>query len=279
LARIITRRRFFAGLGAFVVGGGGYAYAIEPHRVTTVERDLDIAFLPSDLDGKKFVQISDLHLGPTGADYLIDCFRDVEALSPEFIVVTGDWMTSRNIEVVDAVGGLMRYLKQPPLGVFGTFGNHDYGPTWRDKRIADALEVALTDAGVRVLRNQLVDVAGLQLIGLDELWAFQFDPEKGLATRDPKRAALVLSHNPDTLDQKGWGDYQGWVLSGHTHGGQCKAPFFRPPFVPVKNPRYIAGVVELEDGRRVYINRGLGYNRRVRFNARPEITCFTMRRA
>lgn len=278
MTRIITRRRFFAGVGAFVVGGGGYAYGIEPHRVTTVERDLDITSLPNDLDGKKVVQISDMHLGPTPADYLLDCFRKVEALQPEFIVVTGDWMTSRNTEVVDAVGELMGQLKQPPLGVFGTFGNHDYGPTWKDKRIADALEIALVDAGVRVLRNQLVDVGGVQLIGLDELWAYQFEPEKALAAYDPRRASIALSHNPDTLDRKGWGSYQGWVLSGHTHGGQCKVPFFRPPYLPVDNPRYTAGEFDLGDGRRVYINRGLGYNRRVRFNARPEITCFTLRR-
>ena len=37
-----------------------------------------------------------------------------------------------------------------------------------------------------------------------------------------------------------WGDYQGWVLAGHTHGGQCKAPFLPPPLLPVKNARYAA---------------------------------------
>jgi predicted MPP superfamily phosphohydrolase len=29
----------------------------------------------------------------------------------------------------------------------------------------------------------------------------------------------------------------------------------------------------------MYINRGLGYSHRVRFNARPEITVFTLERA
>jgi len=278
LAKIISRRRFLAGLGTFIVGSGGYAYGIEPHRVTVVKRDLEIPSLPLDLDGKLLVQISDLHLGPTGRDYLLDCFRQVEELRPELIVVTGDWMTSRDTEVVDRVGELMRQLVRPPLGIFGTLGNHDYGPTWRNKRIADELAVALSDAGVNVLRNQTADVAGLQLIGMDELWAYQFLPEQALATYDPQRASLVLSHNPDTLDRGGWGSYQGWVLSGHTHGGQCKVPFFRPPYLPVDNPRYTSGEFDLGDGRRVYINRGLGYNRRVRFNARPEITGFTLRR-
>jgi predicted MPP superfamily phosphohydrolase len=87
----------------------------------------------------------------------------------------------------------------------------------------------------------------------------------------------VLCHTPDALDALSWGDFQGWVLAGHTHGGQCKPPFLAPPLVPVRNPRYAAGEVALPDGRRLYINRGLGHLLQVRFNARPEITTFTLR--
>jgi len=38
-------------------------------------------------------------------------------------------------------------------------------------------------------------------------------------------------------------------------------------------------LIDLADGRTMYINRGLGYLMRVRFNARPEITVFTLSRA
>ncbi|MEO1082736.1 MAG: hypothetical protein AAFY88_00695, partial [Acidobacteriota bacterium] len=74
-----------------------------------------------------------------------------------------------------------------------------------------------------------------------------------------------------------WHDFSGWILSGHTHGGQCKPPFLPPPILPVENRRYTAGAFELEGGRRLYINRGLGYLKRVRFNVRPELTLFTLR--
>jgi uncharacterized protein len=274
----ITRRRFLTGLGAAAVGCGTYAFGVEPHRVTVVRRDLPIANLPPDLDGKRLVQISDLHLGPVGAEYLTYCFRRVEKLRPDLVVITGDYMTSRANEEVENVGRLLEQLKPAPLGVYGTLGNHDYGPRWANTTIADALVRTLTEAGVRVLRNEQVDVAGLQLVGMDELWAGQFRPREALAAFDHGRAGLVLSHNPDTLDRSGWGEYQGWVLSGHTHGGQCKPPFLDPPVLPVQNPRYTCGEIDLGDGRRVYINRGLGYNRRVRFNVRPEITAFTLRR-
>jgi predicted MPP superfamily phosphohydrolase len=41
----------------------------------------------------------------------------------------------------------------------------------------------------------------------------------------------------------------------------------------------VAGEYELPSGGRLYINRGLGYLQRVRFNARPEITVFTLQAA
>ena len=274
----ITRRRFFTALGTAAAGTAAYAYGIEPHLVTVVRRDLPIAGLPTDLDGKRLVQISDLHVGPTGDSYLIDCLARVGKLRPELIVITGDYMTARGTEQLESVARVLGHLPKPPLGVHGSLGNHDYGSTWRDTRVADALAGVLKDAGVRVLRNEQADVAGLQLVGLDDLWARQFRPDAALTGFDLQRPGLVMSHNPDTVDRAGWGAYQGWVLSGHTHGGQCSVPFFGPPCIPIQNPRYASGEVDLGDGRRLYVNRGLGFNRRVRFNSRPEITAFTLRR-
>lgn len=274
----ITRRRFFTALGTAVAAAGGYAYGIEPHLVKIVCHDLPVAGLPTDLDGKRLVQISDLHVGPTGDSYLIDCLTRVGKLRPELIVITGDFMTACGTERLESVAAVLGHLPKPPLGVYGSLGNHDYGQTWRDTRIADALVPVLTDVGVRMLRNERVDVAGLQLVGLDELWARQFRPEEALAGFDYQRPGLVLSHNPDTVDRSGWGAYQGWILSGHTHGGQCRFPLLGAPFLPVENLRYVSGEFDLGDGRRLYVNRGLGFNRRVRFNARPEITAFTLRR-
>ena len=69
-----------------------------------------------------------------------------------------------------------------------------------------------------------------------------------------------------------WSGYQGWILSGHTHGGQCRPPFLPPPLLAVSNRRYTAGEFDLSGGRRLYINRGVGHLLRVRFNVRPEVT-------
>jgi predicted MPP superfamily phosphohydrolase len=135
------------------------------------------------------------------------------------------------------------------------------------------------DAGVRILRNQVAEVAGLHFVGLDDLWAGRFDPGAGFRDLPRGCAALVLSHNPDTADLRGWGAYSGWILAGHTHGGQCKPPFLPPPLLPVKNRRYTAGEFSLSGGRRLYISRGIGHLLAVRFNVRPEIAVFHLERA
>ena len=87
---------------------------------------------------------------------------------------------------------------------------------------------------------------------------------------------ITHCHNPDVCDLDIWNGFDSWILSGHTHGGQCKAPFLPPPLLPVKNKKYASGEIDLEDGRTLYINRAIGHLWQVRFNVRPEITIFEL---
>lgn len=87
---------------------------------------------------------------------------------------------------------------------------------------------------------------------------------------------MALCHNPDGVDDPGWAGFRGWILAGHTHGGQCKPPWFDSPILPVQDRRSTSAPFELGNGRRLYLNRGIGYLRRVRFNCRPEITLFEL---
>jgi len=239
---------------------------------------LPIAHLPDVLKGSRLIQISDLHIGPRVDDaYLLRAFEVVKASSPEIVVYTGDF-TSYEADIFAHAQRVFSHLPQGRLATVGILGNHDYGPGWSRPAVADRVAQLAAAAGVRVLRNELTEISGLQIVGLDDLWAKRFDPETPMAALDPDRAALVLSHNPDTVDLAGWGAYHGWVLAGHTHGGQCRPPFLPPPLLPVKNRRYTAGEFYLSGGRRMYISRGVGHLLQVRFNARPEITLFDLDR-
>ena len=278
----VTRRgflRFAAGTGGLAAATGLYTWRIEPHWVQFFERQLPVANLPAALNGARLVQLSDLHIGPRVDDsYIVRVFNRVSALAPEIVVFTGDF-TSYAPDVIDHTRRVFAALPRGTRGSFGVLGNHDYGPRWGRSEVADDLAELARVAGTRILRNEVAEVDGLQIVGLDEYWAGRFDPVEAFAGVDHSRATIALSHNPDTADETGWGDYSGWILCGHTHGGQCKAPFLPPPLLPVKNRRYTAGEFELAGGRRMYINRGVGHLMRVRINARPEVTVFTLQRA
>lgn len=89
----------------------------------------------------------------------------------------------------------------------------------------------------------------------------------------------MLCHNPDACDLPVWNGFSGWILAGHTHGGQVRPPFLPAPILPVKNRKYDQGKIELDQGRTLYINRALGHLIPIRFNVRPEITLFTLTQA
>lgn len=273
----MTRRRFLHIAGASfgtALGLGLYTWWVEPHWLEIVHRPLRIRDLPTGLVGRTLVQISDVHLGAQVNDeYIIATFRRVAALQPDLVVLTGDFITYHP-RVFEQLPLVYQHFPKGRLATLAILSNHDYGPGWSHPEIAQRVAEAITPLGITVLRNQVSEVEGLQIAGLDDLWGTQFQPESTLAALDRTRAAIVLSHNPDMVDLPIWGDYHGWILSGHTHGGQCKPPFLPPPLLPVQNRRYTAGEFILAGNRQLYINRGVGHLMQVRFNVRPEITVF-----
>jgi predicted MPP superfamily phosphohydrolase len=244
-----------------------------------VRRPLAIRGLPASLAGRSLVQISDVHVGTrVNDDYVLATFRRIVDLQPDIVVFTGDFI-SYHAGIFDQLPVLYRHFPKGRMATLAILGNHDYGLNWSHPEIAARVVDTIKAFGITVLRNQLSEVEGLQVVGLDDLWAKQFNPAAVIKSIELRRAAIVLSHNPDTVDLPGWGDYDGWILSGHTHGGQCKPPFLPPPLLPVRNRRYTAGEFALEGGRRMYISRGVGHLLQVRFNVRPEVTVFDLRSA
>ena len=146
----------------------------------------------------------------------------------------------------------------------------------RDGNAANKITEITSKAGIHILRNEEKEANGINFIGIDDYWGTNFHPKEAMKNFDKNNANIVLCHNPDVCDLDIWNDYDSWILSGHTHGGQLKPPFLTSPFIPVKNKRYDAGKIDLNDGRTLYINRALGCIKQVRFNVRPEITIFTL---
>ncbi len=275
---MITRRRFLTTVAAAPFLAGFYAWGIEPAWVEYVQRDLPITDLSVKLQGKSLVQISDIHIGPQVDErYLLNVFARVAALQPDIVVYTGDYVTYAGPDSLERLHRIAAHFPMGRLGTIGVLGNHDYGQNWRETAVAREVSGVLAEVGCVMLRNQSVEVGGLRIGGLDDLWSGNLDLSVLLGAG--RRPDLMLCHNPDACDLAGWDVYEGWILSGHTHGGQCKPPFLPAPLLPVKNRRYTAGRFELSGRRALYINRGLGHLSKVRFNVRPEVTIFKLRPA
>ena len=176
----------------------------------------------------------------------------------------------------DKLEETLNYLVQGRLATIGILGNHDYGKNWSDNTVSNRITEMLSNKGMHILRNETIEINGLNFIGLDDYWGLNFNPLKAMSGFTRSKANIVLCHNPDVCDLDIWGEYDSWILAGHTHGGQVKLPFLPPPLLPVNNKKYSAGRFELSRNRTLYINRALGHLYQIRFNVRPEITLFEL---
>jgi predicted MPP superfamily phosphohydrolase len=278
----MKRRNFiktgFLSLAGISLLSGLYAWQIEPFRLEIIHLKMPIKNLPKHLIGKTLMQISDIHIGNRfNFQFIIDSFKIANQFKPDFVVYTGDFISLENGQV--PLGKLTKVIENSLKGSIGTLailGNHDYGVNWSQSEVANQITDLLKTNEITVLRNESIFINGLNFIGFDDFWGLNFNPEKALHSFDKSKANIVLCHNPDVSDLNIWNDYNSWILSGHTHGGQVKPPFLTPPLLPVKNKAYASGIYKLENGRTLYINRALGHLWQVRFNVRPEITLFQL---
>lgn len=278
----MKRRKFIkkSVLGTFGIGilGGIYSWQLEPFWLEFVKKEMPIQNLPKSLVGKTIMQISDVHVGNRfDYQYIIDSFIKAQSLKPDIVVYTGDYVSYENQEQFNQLKKVFKYVVKGSIGTVGILGNHDYGHNWSEQNVADNITHILEKSGVTILSNDQISLEGLNIIGLDDYWGLNFNPKKIMNNVQNDNANLVLCHNPDVCDLDVWNGYKGWILSGHTHGGQVKPPFLNPPILPVKNKKYSAGEIDLNDGRTLYINRALGHLWQVRFNVRPEITIFKLK--
>jgi predicted MPP superfamily phosphohydrolase len=243
-------------------------------RVLRRERvTVPVEGLPSGWEGARIVQLSDLHSGRhVTSERLQGIARRAARLKPDVLVVTGDIVHNSPAFAKQAAEAIAAI--PATYGVFACLGNHDFwaGP--------DAVEKALVDAGVQVLRNRGVLLErggdGLWLCGVDDPWNGKFDLAAALAGKPEGVATVLLSHQPNTWPRAQELGVQ-LQLSGHTHGGQLALLWLHRSLslarlvTPFVAGLYRAGASYL------YVNRGAGsVMPMVRIGARPEVTEVTL---
>jgi predicted MPP superfamily phosphohydrolase len=203
------RTAAIAGLaGSIAVVIGGLAHVARGPRVRRVRIPLRKLGIPS----YTIVQLTDVHIGPLiGREFAELMVRQVNALRPDLIVITGDLVDGRLSELRPHIEPL-RSLRARD-GVYAVTGNHEY--YWN----ANAWLEHIRSLGIQVLRNEHVTIAdAFQLAGVDDSSVSE-DVPRAVAGRDPQLPLVLLAHHPRTITRAvpAGVDLQ---LSGHTHGGQ-----------------------------------------------------------
>jgi len=246
-----------------VAGLAIWAFGIEPYRVHLHREDVPIPDLPETLGGLSIVHLSDLHVRRYDRRHRL-AVRYIHSSEPDLIAITGDFGTENFSDLTELLYKL-RY-KAP---VFGCIGNND-----------SDLE-ALRDAFRKTNARLLVDEAAVHQSPRGSLTVLGIQPTTPVErvrelVRDTPRPRLLLSHYPDIFDRID--DEVDLVLSGHTHGGQCRLPIAGPIQLGGTGRAYAAGLFRKERCS-LFVTRGLGtYIINARFLCPPEVALLRLRR-
>ncbi|MFC6618621.1 metallophosphoesterase [Deinococcus radiophilus] len=210
---------------------------------------------------------------------------------PDLILLGGDFVDVRAGETPTELLNELSRLRAP-LGVYGVWGNHDYGsfgkyasrwrgaatPNWPQYR--QEYTELLDQIGIQLLRNDIAQPRDdLHLIGTDDRWHGDSPDLTALLAEAGGRATLLLTHNPDILPELP--QHIGLTLAGHTHGGQVRLPGVGAVVVPSDyHTRFDMGWKEGAHSSPAYVSRGLGVSGLpVRTLCAPEVTVLELQPA
>ena len=175
---------------ALAIAGGLYGvFNASWTRITRIRVQLEN--LPQTWRGRKAALLSDLHLGHVrNGNFLRRIIRKILREEPDAVFIAGDLYDGTAIDAARAAEPL-KNLKAPH-GVYFVAGNHEqFGD---DSRYLNAVAAA----GVRVLRNEKVELDGLQIVGVPYRSANGSLASVLRGVRlDQERASILLIHAPD----------------------------------------------------------------------------------
>jgi predicted MPP superfamily phosphohydrolase len=199
--------------------------------------------------------ISDLHLGPLTPMKLVDhAFAQLQEAEPDVLLMGGDFVSLEVTEAVAAQLAASVGAFRVPLKL-AVLGNHDL---WTKHEL---IEDALAAGGARVMLNDSIRLPpphdDVVIVGLDDPWTGQVDPEKAFAGADAP-VKLVLTHAPEAVPLvEGRG--VNLLMCGHTHGGQVAAPWGPLMVEGHFGRRWPFGLHDI-NGMQLFVSRGVGYS-------------------
>lgn len=289
----ISRSLFLSWLGVAAGGTlfGSLMYGFSNKYNYQVKRvSLKFDSLPASFKGLKIVHFSDVHSGSfTNKEAVKHGIEKIMAQNADLVIFSGDLVNDKTTEMQEYMDVFNKI--KAPMGVYSTFGNHDYGDyvSWPQDGITKAQNLKnliqvhkdlgwslMMDEHVALEKNgEQIALIGVQNWSAKARFPKYGDMAKAYAGTEKYPFKILISHDPSHWDAEvrpQYGDVD-LTLSGHTHGMQfgVEIPGFK--WSPVQYVyKQWDGLYE-EGKQKLYVNPGygfIGYPGRV--GILPEIT-------
>lgn len=201
--------------------------------------EVSLKNLPGEWKGKTIVQLSDTHLGPVHrVRFMNRVTEKTNSLNPDLILITGDLFDGMDGDLTPFIKPLSSLKAKH--GVYFVTGNHE-----GYLNMSEPLDI-LSKASIRVLDDEVVDINGLQIVGISyPVYNGNGSKQKKEVFEskayNPEKPTILMYHTPTnvTHENKDIGRQQSsayWTpdlnfsfakkmkvdlqLSGHSHQGQ-----------------------------------------------------------
>lgn len=275
----ISRSVFLSwlGLAAGTTFFGTLIYGFSNKYNYTVKRiKLPFDNLPPGFNGVKIVHFSDVHSGSFTNKKAVE--RGVQMIIAEkgdIVIFSGDLVNDRATEMKDYMDVFNKV--KAPMGVYSTFGNHDYGEyvNWPIDGVTKAqnlinLAKIHAEMGWRLMMDEHIELERngdkIALIGIQN-WSAKArfpkygDMKKAYAGAEKYPFKILISHDPSHWDAQVRPEYSDvdLTLSGHTHGMQFGVDIPGFKWSPVQYMyKEWDGLYE-EGKQKLYVNPGFGF--------------------
>jgi hypothetical protein len=189
---------------------------IAAQNIKIKELNITLPNLPSEWRGKTAIFISDLHLGTIdNYEFAAKVSDQIDNLKPDMLLIGGDFYDGQANVNLNRLAQIFSTIKTP-LGKFFVTGNHEeFGDNTKYIN-------AITKAGIKVLDNEMSEINGMQIIGVDYKSAYNKDDYETILKNlniDKNKPSILLRHVPDKIKVASKFGIS-LELCGHAHGGQ-----------------------------------------------------------
>ena len=257
------------GVGLFLAAGIVSLYGILHGRKIIVKNiQVSLPMLPAEWKGRKAVFMSDIHLNSIRADKFAKRITDISnSLTPDIIFIGGDLYDGTPNPKPLIIGKPLENLSSK-LGTYFILGNHE------EFHNPDIFLAAVKNLGMKVLRDEMGEVDGVQIIGVDYLSTVNKKNFQRILEDiriDKNKPSILLKHEPKDLSISKQAGIS-FQLSGHTHDGQ-QWPFNYLTDIVYKGFGY--GLKHYH-GMPIFVSSGVGgWGPPLRVGSDYEIVCIT----